>query len=168
VVQIDAEIIGALLGAIVGAFAGAAVSRWSIRYDRQIAACSAMQALADEAQFNAHVLRHAREDMSDYAPSAIERQAFDEALPVLHVLPPELRVRARDARSKILIMMHVEEILETSLTKRESPPAPMVQKRQELIETLPGELDNLADEVELFVKTDCQLRWLGSRLTSRH
>jgi hypothetical protein len=65
-------------------------------------------------------------------------------------------------------MMHVEEILETSLTKRESPPAPMIQKRQELIETLPGELDNLADEVELFVKTDCQLRWLGSRLTSRH
>ena len=46
--QIDAEIIGALLGAIVGAFAGAAVSRWSIRYDRQIAACSAMQALADQ------------------------------------------------------------------------------------------------------------------------
>jgi hypothetical protein len=166
VAQIDAEIIGALLGAIVGAVAGAAISRWSIRYDRQVAACSAMQALADEAQFNAQVVRHVRADMSDYSPSALERQAFDEALPVLHVLPPALRVRARDARSKILIMMHVEEILETSLTKHDSPPAAMVQKRQELIEILPRELDVLADEVELFVKTDCQSRWLGSRTTS--
>ena len=72
--QIDAEIIGALLGAIVGAIfgavAGAMVSRWSIRYDRQIGACSAMQALADEARFNAHVVRHMREDVSDYSPSA--------------------------------------------------------------------------------------------------
>jgi hypothetical protein len=170
VAQIDAEIIGALLGAIVGAIfgavAGAAVSRWSIRYDRQIAACSAMQALADEAQFNAQVVRHVRGDMSDYSPSAVERQAFDEALPVLHVLPPDLRARARDARAKILIMMHVEEILETSLTKHDSPPAAMVQKRQELIEILPSELDVLADEVEMFVKTDCQSRWLGSRTTS--
>ena len=167
-VQIDAEIIGALLGAIVGAFAGAAVSRWSIRYDRQIAACSAMQALADEAEFNAQVVRHVRGDMSDYSPSAVERQAFDEALPVLHVLPPDLRARARDARSKILILMHVEELLETSLTKREPPPASMVQKRQELIETLPGELDSLADKVETFVKTDCQSWWRGSRMASRH
>ena len=78
---IDTEIIGALLGAIVGTFAGAAVSRWSIRYDRRLAACSAMQALADEARFNAHVVRQMREDMSDYSPSATERQAFDAALP---------------------------------------------------------------------------------------
>lgn len=164
--QIDAEIIGALLGAIVGAVSGAVISRWSIRYDRQIAACSAMQALADEARFNAQVVRHVREDMSDYSPSALERQALDEALPVLHVLPPALRAGARDARSKILIMMHVEEILETSLTRLDPPPASMVQKRRELIETLPRELDSLADEVELFVKTDCQSRWLGSRSPS--
>ena len=115
-VQIDTEIMGALLGAIVGAFAGAAVSRWSIRYDRRLAACSAMQALADESQFNAHVVRHLREDMSDYSPSAIERQAFDEALAFLHVLPPDLRQRSRDARSQILIMMHIDEILERYLT----------------------------------------------------
>ncbi len=132
--QIDAEIIGALLGAIVGAvfgaIAGAVVSRWSIRYDRQLAACSAMQALADEARFNAQVVRHLREDMSDYSPSATERQAFDEALPVLHVLPPDLRDRSRDARSQILIMMHIDEILEMSLTKSDAPPTAIVQKRQ--------------------------------------
>jgi hypothetical protein len=49
VALIDTEIIGALLGASVATFAGAAVSRWSIRYDRRLAACSAMQTLADEA-----------------------------------------------------------------------------------------------------------------------
>ena len=117
-VHIDAEIIGALLGAVFGAITGAitglAVSRWSIRYDRQLAACSAMQALADEARFNAQVVRHLHEDASDFSPSALERQAFDEALPVLHVLPTVLRERSRDARSKILIMMHLEEILESA------------------------------------------------------
>jgi hypothetical protein len=156
---IDAEIIGALLGAIVGAFAGAAVSRWSIRYDRRLAACSAMQALADEARFNAHVVRHMGEDLSDYSPSATERQAFDEALPVLYVLPPDLRDRSRNARSQILIMMHIDEILEMSLTKPGAPPTPIVQKRLGLIETLPNELDNLADAIEAFVKTDCESRW---------
>ncbi len=168
--QIDPEIIGALLGAVVGAIfgavAGAVVSRWSIRYDRQLAGCSAMQALADEARFNAQVVRHVCEDMSDYSPSALERQALDEALPVLHVLPPALRTRARAARSKVLIMMHVEEILEMALTKFDPPPALMVQKRRELIETLPGELDSLADDVEMFVRTDCQSRWLGSQSVS--
>jgi hypothetical protein len=164
--EIIGAILGSIVGAILGAFAGAAVSRHSIRYDRRISACSAMQALADEARFNGHVVQHAREDMSDYSPSALERQALDEALPVLHVLPPALRARARDARSKILIMMHVEEILETALTKFDPPPAPMVQKRRELIETLPGELDNLADDVEMFVRTDCQSRWLGSQSAS--
>src|SRR5829696_4377703 len=133
VAQIDAEIIGALLGAVVGAIFGAitglAVSRWSIRYDRQLAACSAMQALADEARFNAQVVRHLQEDASDYSPSAIERQAFDEALPVLHVLPPDLRDRSRNARSQILIMMHIDEILETSLTTPGAPPTSIVQKR---------------------------------------
>lgn len=168
VVQIDAEIIGALLGAIVGAFAGAAVSRWSIRYDRRLAACSAMQGLADEARFNAQVVRHLREDASDYSPSATERQAFDEALPVLHVLPPELRDRARDARSQILIMMHIDEILEMSLTMPGAPPTPILQKRLGLIETLPKQLDTLADEIEMFVKTDCEARWFRSRSTSRH
>jgi hypothetical protein len=172
VVQIDAEIIGALLGAVVGAIfgaiAGAAVSRWSIRYDRRLAACSAMQALADEARFNAHVVRHMGEDLSDYSPSATERQAFDEALPVLHVLPPDLRDRARDARSQILIMMHIDEILEMSLTKSGTPPTPIVQKRRGLIETLPNELDSLADAIEMFVKTDCEARWSRSRSASRH
>ena len=167
-VQIDAEIMGALLGAIVGAFAGAAVSRWSIRYDRRLAACSAMQALADEARFNAQVVRHMRQDMSDYSPSATERQAFDEALPVLHVLPPDLRDRSRRARSQILIMMHIDEVLEKYLANPDRPPAAMVQKRQGLIETLPSELDGLADAVEMFVKTDCESRWFRSRSTSRH
>lgn len=107
-VLIDTEIIGALLVAIVGTFAGAAVSRRSIRYDRRLAACSAMQALADEARFNAHVVRHMREDMFSYSLSATERQVFDAALPILHVLPPDLRDRSRDARSQILIMMHLD------------------------------------------------------------
>ena len=168
VVLIDTEIIGALLGAIVGAFAGAAVSRWSIRYDRRLAACSAMQALADEARFNAHVVQHMGEDLSDYSPSATERQAFDEALPVLHVLPPDLRDRARNARSQILIMMHIDEVLERYLAKPGRPPAAMVQKRQGLIETLPDELDTLADEIEKFVKTDCESRWFRSRSSLRH
>jgi len=168
VVQIDAEIIGALLGALVGAFAATEVSRRSIRYDRRLAACSAMQALADEARFNAHVVRHLREDMSDYSPSATERQAFDEALPFLHVLPPDLRDRSREARSQILIMMHIDEVLEKYLTKPGPPPAAMAQKRQGLIETLPEELDSLANAIEMFVKTDCESRWFGSRSTSRH
>ena len=172
VTQIDPEIIGALVGAIVGAvfgaIAGAVVSRWSIRYDRQLAACSTMQALADEARFNAQVVRHLREDSSDYSPSATERQAFDEALPVLHVLPPDLRERARAARSQILIMMHIDEILERHLTKPGPPPAAIVQKRQGLIETLPKELDGLADAIDMFVKTDCESRWSGSRSASQH
>jgi hypothetical protein len=168
VIQIDAEIIGALLGAGVGAIAGAVVSRWSIRYDRKIAACSAMQALADEARFNAQVVRHLREDLSDYSPSALERQAFDEALPVLHVLPTVLRDRSRDARAKILIMMHLEETLESLQSKRGGPPTSMIQKRQGLIETLPNELDSLADDIEMFVKSDCESRWSGPRSTSRH
>jgi hypothetical protein len=162
VVYIDSEIIGALLGAVVGgilgAVAGAIVSRWSIRYDRSLAACSAMQALADEARFNAHVVRHLREDMSDYSPSAIERQAFDEALPFLHVLPPDLRQRSRDARSQILIMMHIDEVLEKYLAEPGRPPVAMVQKRQGLIATLPTELDGLADAIEMFVQTDCESR----------
>ena len=170
--QIDAEIIGAVLGAVVGAIfgavAGALVSRWSIRYDRQVGACSAMQALADEARFNAQVVRHLREDMSDYSPSATERQAFDETLPVLYVLPPDLRDRSRDARSQILIMMHMDEILEMSLTKSDAPPTAVIQKRLGLIETLPNEFDSLADAIEKFVKTDCEARWFRSRSTSRH
>ena len=170
--QIDAEIIGAVLGAVVGAIfgavAGAMVSRWSIRYDRQVGACSAMQALADEARFNAHVVRHMQEDVSDYSPSATERQAFDAALPVLYVLPPDLRDRSRDARSQILIMMHIDEILEMSLTRPGAPPAPIVQKRLGLIETLPNELDSLADAIEMFVKTDCESGWFGSGSASRH
>ena len=127
-----------------------------------------MQGLADEARFNAQVVRHLREDASDYSPSATERQAFDEALPVLHVLPPELRDRARDARSQILIMMHIDEILEMSLTMPGAPPTPILQKRLGLIETLPKQLDTLADEIEMFVKTDCGSRWFRSRSTSRH
>jgi hypothetical protein len=109
-----------------------------------------------------------REDSSDYSPSATERQAFDEALPVLHVLPPDLRDRSRNARSQILIMMHIDEILEMSLTKPGAPPTAIVQKRRGLIETLPNELDSLADAIETFVKTDCEARWFRSRSTSRH
>jgi hypothetical protein len=172
VIHIDSEIIGALLGAVVGAMFGAitgvVVSRWSIRYDRKIAACSAMQALADEARFNAQVVRHLREDVSDYSPSALERQAFDEALPVLHVLPEALRDRTRDVRARILIMMHLEEILESSQSKRGGPPASTIQKRQGLIETLPGELDGIANDIEMIVRSDCESRWSGSRSRSRH
>ncbi|HEX2280683.1 MAG TPA: hypothetical protein VHG52_02865 [Thermomicrobiales bacterium] len=171
-VHVDAEIIGALLGAIVGAIvgavAGAMVSRWSIRYDRQVGACSAMQALADEARFNAQVVRHLQEDVSDFSPSATERQAMDAALPVLHVLPTDLRDRSREARSQILIMMHIDDVLEMSLTKSDSPPTSVVQKRRALIETLPKELDDLADAIEMFVKTDCESRWFRSRPVLRH
>jgi hypothetical protein len=114
------------------------------------------------------VVRHMREDSSDYSPSATERQAFDEALPVLHVLPPDLRARSRNARAQILIMMHIDDILEMSLTRAGAPPAPIVQKRLGLIETLPNELDSLAEAIEKFVKTDCEARWSRSRSTSRH
>jgi len=174
VLPTDPEIIGALLGAfvggIVGAIAGVAVSRLSIRYERKLAACSAVQALADEARFNAQVVRHlqVQEDLSEYSPSALERQAFDEALPVLHILPAELRDRSRDARSKILIMMHLEEVLESSQSKRRAPPASLIQKRQGLIDTLPVELDGIADDIERFVKTDCEWRWFRPRSASRH
>ena len=168
--QIDAEIIGALLGAVVGAIfgavAGAIVPRWSIRYDHQIAACSAMQALADEARFNAHVVRHVREDVSDYSPSALERQAFDAALPVLYVLPTALRDRSRDARSKILIVMHLEEVIEASLTRPDTQPAGIMQTRRGLIETLPKELESLAEDIAMFVTTDCESRWFGPRSPS--
>src|SRR3954471_22787648 len=105
----DSEVAAALLGAIAGGFAGAVVSRWSVRYDRKITACSAIQAFADEAKFNVHVLQHLQENPNDIAPSALERQAFDAALPILHVLPPKLRDRARKARADILIMMYLEE-----------------------------------------------------------
>ena len=163
---IDPEIIGAVVGAGLGAIAAVWVSRHSIRYDRRIAACSAMQALADEARFNSHVVQHARENVSDYSPSALERQAFDAALPVLHVLPPSLAERSRDARSKILILMHLEEILEPSLTKPDPPPPAVIEKRQAMIVTLPTELDRLADDLERFVKTDCESRWFRSRSLS--
>jgi hypothetical protein len=105
--------------------------------------------------------------LSDYSPSATERQAFDEALPVLHVLPPDLRDRARNARSQILITMHIDEILEMALTKDGAPPAPVVQKRLGLIQTLPNELDDLADAIDTFVKTDCEARWVRPRSPSR-
>jgi hypothetical protein len=65
-------------------------------------------------------------------------------------------------------MMHIDEILEMSLTKRGTPPTPIVQKRLGLIETLPNELDSLADAIEMFVKTDCEARWFRSRSASRH
>ena len=65
-------------------------------------------------------------------------------------------------------MMHVDEILETSLTKPGAPPPSIVQKRLGLIETLPNELDSLADAIEMFVKTDCESRWFRSRSASRH
>ena len=165
VTQIDPEIIGALVGAIVGAvfgaIAGAVVSRWSIRYDRQIAACSTMQALADEARFNAQVVRHLQEDPSDYSSFALERQALDASLPVLHVLPPALRDRSRDARFKVLIMMHLDEMLEMSLAKPGARSTATIQKRQGLVETLPNDLERLADDIEMFVKTDCESRWFG-------
>ena len=97
-----------------------------------------------------------------------ERQAFDAALPVLHVLPPDLRDRSRNARSQILIMMHIDEILEMVLTKDGAPPTSVVQKRLGLIQTLPNELDDLADAIDTFVKTDCEARWFRSRSASRH
>jgi hypothetical protein len=161
-VNIDAEIIAALLGAMVGgifgAITGVLVSRWSIRYDRRLAACSAMQALSDEARFNAQVLRHVREHQPDKSPSALERQAFDAALPVLHILPIGLRDRSRDARSKILIMLHIEDILEMALSKPGSVPKSIVQRRDHLLATLPEELEGVASDVETFVRSDCESR----------
>jgi hypothetical protein len=158
-VHIDEEMIAALLGAMVGGvfgtIAGVLVSRWSIRYDRRLAACSAMQGLSDEARFNAEVLRHVRVHQPDYAPSGLERQAFDAALPVLHVLPIGLRDRSRDARSKILILMHIEVMLEMAQAKPGSDLIPLVQKRDHLLDTLPEELESVASDVETFVKSDC-------------
>jgi hypothetical protein len=55
-----------------------------------------------------------------------------------------------------------------SVTKSDAPPAAIVQKRLGLIETLPNELDNLADAIEAFVRTDCESRWFGSGSASRH
>jgi len=42
-------------------------------------------------------------------------------------------------------MMHLDELLEMSLTKPGAPQTAIVQKRQGLIERLPNELDSLAD-----------------------
>jgi hypothetical protein len=65
-------------------------------------------------------------------------------------------------------MMHLDELLEMSLTKPGAPPTAIVQKRQGLIERLPNELDSLADLTETFVKTDCESRWSRSRSASPH
>jgi hypothetical protein len=43
-----------------------------------------------------------------------------------------------------------------------------MQKRQALIEALPGDLERLADDIETFVRTDCESRWFRSRSASPH
>jgi hypothetical protein len=65
-------------------------------------------------------------------------------------------------------MMHLDDLLEMSLSKPGAPPTAIVQKRQGLIETLPDELDSLANEIETFVKTDCESRWSRSQSASPH
>ena len=65
-------------------------------------------------------------------------------------------------------MMHIDDIIEMFVTKSDAPPAAIVQKRLGLIETLPKELESLADAIEMFVKTDCESRWFGSGSASRH
>lgn len=127
-----------------------------------------MQALAAEARGNAHVVRHMPEEMLAYLPLALERQAFDAALPVLHVQPAPLRDRSRDARAKVIILMHLDELLEMSLIKADAPPSSIVQKRQGLLETISDELDGLADDIKTFVKTDCESRWFRSASASPH
>jgi hypothetical protein len=151
---LESEVVGALVGALVAGIAGVLAARSSIGYERRLVACSAMQALADEARFNAHVMQQMAGTGSEAASSALERQAFDAALPLLDVLSPELRDRARVPRSRILILMHLEKIVEES-SQRGTVPATMTKRRQELIEALPKELNDLAHDVEAFVKTDC-------------
>lgn len=164
----DTEGGGALIGAIAGAVIGIVVSRWSVRYDRRIVACSAIQAFADEAEFNAHVLQHLQEHPDDIAPSALERQAFDAALPILHVLPPRLRDRARNARSNVLIMMYLEERLDSTATNPDAAASSLMQKRQELVDTLPKEFRELASEIRGFVAKDCETWWTRFRPSSSH
>jgi len=158
--EVVGAVVGAVLGAILGALAGAVVSRWSIRYDRRQGACAAMQACADEARFNAQVVRHLQEDPRDVTPSALEREAMDAALPFLSVLPPDLRTRARDVRARILILMHIEEILEAEAARPGAIPATTTRKRQTLIDALPADLDSIANDIEMFVQTDCKSAWL--------
>ncbi|MBA2597326.1 MAG: hypothetical protein M3Q50_03415 [Chloroflexota bacterium] len=158
-----AEILGALIGAIAGALGATLITRWSILFERKTAALETVQALADEARFNAKLLRHRDEHDWDFSPSGLERQAFDAALPVLHVLPPDLRDDARDARSKVLYLIYIETMLAEMPATPSAAAEGMVKQQQTLLATLPDALEALAANVETFVAGERRLRWLIDR-----
>lgn len=148
------EFVGALVGALIGTLGAWVVARWSLRSERKAAAQEKIQALADEARFDAHIMRHRDEHRWDFAPSALERQAFDAALPVLHVvLAKNLRDRVRELRSQVLIMIYVETMLAESATKTDEATTLLLSKRQDLMTTLPDDLDDLAHGVEAAIRT---------------
>lgn len=146
------------IGAIAGALVAAALSLWVIRRERRQAACAAIEALADEARFNAELVRHVRSDPSAISLSTLERLALDAALPMLLILPPNLRQRAHEARSTILWLMRIEEVLEAAAERSGTIPAAMAQRRERLIDEFPAALDSLHDDLEAFVSARCRFR----------
>ena len=154
-----AEILGALIGAIVGALGASLVTRWSILFERKTAAHETVQALADEARFNAKLLRHRDEHDWDLSPSGLERQAFDAALPILHVLPVDLRDDARDARSKVLYLIYIESMLAEMSEGSAVASGGMVKQQEALLAMLPDALETLAANVETFVSAERHSRW---------
>ncbi len=159
----QAEVLGALIGAIAGALGASIVALWTLRTERRAVAHEALLALTDEVRFNAKVIRHRDEHVWEAMPSALERQAFDAALPVLHVLPPELRDDARDVRAKVLFMIYLEEMHAMSPAGSGAAPKSMAEQRQWLVESLPEDLDRLAATVEAFIASRSGVRLRSNR-----
>jgi hypothetical protein len=166
--DVGADVIVALIGAVVGAILGAIgaslVTRQSVLFERKIAAYSAILALADEARFNANVVRHLQDHLWGSEPSALEREALDMALPFLHVLPTALRDRAREARASVLFMIYIETMFAKVSAKQGAAPKSMLDTRQQLISVLPTELESLASDIEAFIKKN---RWTWQRIGHR-
>jgi hypothetical protein len=157
-------LVGAVVGAIVGAIGASLVTRQSVLFERKIAAYSAILALADEARFNANVVRHFKDHLWGSEPSDLEKEAFDMALPYLHVLPAALRDRAREARTNILYMIYIETMFEKLSSKQGAAPKSMVDKREQLMTLLPTDLESLASDIETFIEND---RWTLQRIGRR-
>jgi hypothetical protein len=160
-------LVGAVVGAILGAIGASLVTRQSVLFERKITAYSAILALADEAQFNANVVRHLKDHLWGSELSDLEREALDMALPYLHVLPTGLRDRVRAARANILYLIYIETMFEKLSAKQGATPESMLDKRAQLMDLLPPELESLASDIETFIEND---RWtlhrVGHRSTS--
>lgn len=167
-VDIDSEITAALLGAIVGVLGASLITRWSVLFERKMAACDAVLAMADEAQFNADVLQHRRKHLWGFSSSSLERQAFDAALPALWVLPPDLRSRAREARAEVLQFNFIEAMLAGWSSQHDRPADSMIKRRLELIDTLPVKLDELATSVKAFITNPQRPIWRRRLGASTH